>query len=110
MIDHEGSEVVVGWADHEIVWLEAALTLPKNERAAAFQDIAELTGRTFCAVRSKSYWMNERKRLARLRMDVERNRKPMAIITWSPGSGRRPKLPPSELAPLSKARLMGARA
>lgn len=110
MIDHNGDEVVVAWPEHHIVWLEAALSLPKSERHAAFQDIAEMTGRTFCAVRSKAYWMNERKRLARLRLDVERNRKPMVIITWTPGSGRRPKLPPSEIAPLSKARLMGARA
>lgn len=109
MIDRSGAEVVVAWPEHHIIWLEAALTLPKSERHAAFQDIAEMTGRTFCAVRSKAYWMNERKRLARLRADAERNR-PVLVVDVGRGPNKRPALTPSQLTPISKARLMGARA
>lgn len=50
MLDRFGKRVVVGWAEHEVLWLKAAMTLPRIERWEAFQDISDLTGRTFAAV------------------------------------------------------------
>ncbi len=46
MIDRWGNSVRVGWAAHEILWLEAAMSLPVLDRPAAYKDISELTGRS----------------------------------------------------------------
>lgn len=108
MIDHMGREIAVGWSDHHIVWIEAAMTLPKNKRTEAFQDIADMTGRSLNAVRCKAYWIEEQRQEDRLRLAAARTRR---VLVADPGRGpNRPKLPPSQLEPISKARLMGARA
>jgi hypothetical protein len=50
VIDRHGKRVYVGWAEHEVLWLEAALTLPRDQQYAAFHDIAEMRGSTFATV------------------------------------------------------------
>lgn len=50
MLDRFGKTVRVAWAEHEILWLKAAMTLPRTERWEAFQDISDMTGRTFAAI------------------------------------------------------------
>ena len=53
MKDRFGNPINVGWPEHHILWLEAAMSLPARDRAEAFQDIADLTGRSFAAVYQK---------------------------------------------------------
>lgn len=50
MKDRFGKPVLVAWAAHEILWLEAALSLPKAERIAAYVDISSMTGRSIGAI------------------------------------------------------------
>jgi len=108
MITKDGTEIIVGWSDHHIVWIEAAMTLPKNQRTAAYQDIADMTGRTLTAVRCKAYWIGEKRHNEQLRIEAARTRRVLVVDT---GRGPyKPRLAPSQLAPISKARLMGARA
>lgn len=55
MIDRFGKPIVIGWHDHELLYIYAALTLPKAERIAAYPDIAAMTGRTIRQVQSKCF-------------------------------------------------------
>lgn len=57
MIDRFGKKIVVGFAAHEILWIEAALTLPEHERLSAFQDIAGMTGRDLTTIIRKSIFV-----------------------------------------------------
>lgn len=108
MIASDGKDIPVGWSDHHIIWIEAVMTLPKNQRTAAYQDIADMTGRTLTAVRCKAYWIAEQREYLRLRLEAATARR---VLVVDRGRGpNRPKLAPSEIAPISKARLMGARA
>lgn len=50
MKDRFGHPVSVGWPAHHILWIEAAMTLPRRERLAAFDDIGEMTGRGSASV------------------------------------------------------------
>lgn len=52
MMDRFGDPIVIGWADHQLVWLEAAFSLPRADRALALNDVADLTGRSF----AQCYW------------------------------------------------------
>lgn len=63
MLDRFGNPVRVAWPHHHILWIDAALTLPRNEHTAAFEDIADLTGRSLVAIQSKAYAI-QRARLA----------------------------------------------
>lgn len=54
MKDRFGRAINVGWSDHHIVWIRAAMTLPHAERMAAFWDIGELTGRGYASVYGKA--------------------------------------------------------
>jgi ribonuclease D len=76
MIDRWGVPIYVGWADHEIIWVQAAMTLDHGERLEAYQDIASMTGRTFKAVKQKVSDMRESDRRLRAKADAEvlRNR------------------------------------
>jgi hypothetical protein len=47
------------WPAKHIIWLEAAMTLDKADRAAAHRDIAAMTGRSLKAVRQKHQQMRE---------------------------------------------------
>lgn len=62
MKDRYGFPVLVGWHDFEILWVEAALTLPKIERSAAYRDIASMSGRTFQAIQCKAQMIASQKR------------------------------------------------
>lgn len=107
MIDHAGEDILVGWPDHHLVWIEAALTLALKERLAAYQDISDLTGRTFTAVRQKGYWLAEKRQAEQARIAAATSRR---ILVVDRGRGpNRLKLAPSQLTPVSKARLMGCR-
>lgn len=95
MKDRYGNRIMVAWAPHHILWIEAALTLPTQEKLAAFQDIAEMTGRSFVAVRQRasrlSMGMDEAKRRAVVRPPV----RPVVLM-------------PSELRQLTVQELMGS--
>lgn len=43
------------WGPHELVWVEAALSLTVAGRVAAFRDIAAMTGRTLVAVEARAH-------------------------------------------------------
>ena len=63
----------IGWADHELIWLEAANTLPRAERYEALQDIASMSGRSFGAVYQQAYRMRTtQEALAKLRLNQRR--------------------------------------
>ena len=55
MFDRFGDPIRVGWAEHELLWIDAAMTLPRGERFRAFEDIASLTGRTVANIQSYAY-------------------------------------------------------
>lgn len=55
MIDRFGRRIQVGWLAWEVEYLLAAITLPKRERRAAFEDIASMTGRKFAAIQFQAH-------------------------------------------------------
>ncbi len=65
-VDRFGNKILSGWAAHEILYLKAAMELPRRERFDAFSDIAGITGRTVSAVQSKAYALHSR-----------------ALVTWA---------------------------
>lgn len=104
MIDRFGKEIRVAWADHEIIWIKAALKLDRWDRPAAYQDIAAMSGRTEFQVKRKAREVREQMKkdaeiLASLRAYPRRTLVPGPApkgrnqIAWAP----------------SKAQLMGAR-
>lgn len=54
----------VGWSAVEIIWLEAALTLPPPAFFAACDDIAEMTRRTPASVVQKALSIQRRNAVA----------------------------------------------
>jgi hypothetical protein len=98
MIDRWGNPVRVAWAAHELLWIEAALSLDVRDRMAAFTDIAELTGRP----RETVQRMAANLRSARKR-EAEALRQPVRMALPHP-------TPPSALRPPTLAQLMGGRA
>jgi hypothetical protein len=54
-LDRFGKPVRIGFAEHECLWIKAAMELPRRERLAAFNDIADMTGRSTAQIRSKAY-------------------------------------------------------
>ena len=67
MLDRWGHPIIVGWSDHQILWIEAALTLDGQERRNAFQDIAELVGRPYASVWAKAVDIERKQIQARQR-------------------------------------------
>lgn len=53
MVGYDGNEVNVGWAEHEILWVRAAIS--QGCRVEDFTDIASISGRTLGAVRDMAY-------------------------------------------------------
>lgn len=99
MIDQFGNKIRIGWAAHETLWVEAAMTLPRSERKAAFYDIAEMTGRSFCAIQSRAEKLAADERDRKIReMIAERARFTASVI------------PSSGIRPLTRAQLMRGRA
>lgn len=112
MIASDGRDIQVGWSDHHIVWIEAAMTLPRSERTDAYRDIAAMTGRTLTAVRCKAYWIGEQRHKemirakARADMAASLARRPMVVAGKL---GVSTYAPPTAIKPIPKARLMGCR-
>jgi hypothetical protein len=52
MIDRWGNTVIIGWAEHELIWVRAAIRLGQTERSEAFRDIASMTGRAERTIRA----------------------------------------------------------
>jgi hypothetical protein len=89
--------IFVGWAHHELIWVEAALTLDLAERRKAFHDIAALTTRSVDQVRGKARQLRDQKRRAAMAQ-----RTVMRLPAhWQLG--------PSQLKQPTKLQLMGCR-
>lgn len=54
-VDRFGRPIRLGFADHEILWIEAALTLWGRARREAFEDISAMTGRSYESIQAKAY-------------------------------------------------------
>lgn len=106
MFDRWGNKVIVGWAHHEIVWVEAALCLPPAQQIDAYLDIGELTGRGAQAVRRMAQHILDRRRLAESIKEAERQ----AVRDAARVRHYVPVVMPSELRRPTKAQLMGRRA
>ena len=99
MKDRFGRTIYMGWAEHELLWIEAALTLPRDERTAAFMDISEITGRTMMAIRFQAKRI--RKRDAKHAAAIAKKQRIKTPAHWTLG--------PSQLRQPSMAQLMGCR-
>lgn len=98
MISRFGQPLYLGWPEHHLEWVRAALTLDYKERQLAFRDIAEMTGRGIKAVRDRAKRIKEQDR----RQAEIANRRVMRLPrAWS--------MPPSQITPPSMSRLMGCR-
>ena len=62
MIDRWGSPIRIGWSDHQILWIRAAMTLDGHERHEAIRDIADLVGRSYASVWGKVRALREQDR------------------------------------------------
>lgn len=93
MIDRFGKPIRVGYSLTELIWIEAALSLDKIERRAAFHDIACLTGRSYKSIKDKA---------STIALAVWEQ--PVAVVMRLPVV-----LPPSTFT-LSKAALMAGKA
>ncbi len=105
MIDRHGMPVRVAFAEHELIWISAALRLDRHEHTAAFLDIASMTGRSLQSVQFKAYAMQK------ARLEASRTRKVMVPSRhmqrpkYSP-----PPLAPSQLKPITTEQRMTGRA
>lgn len=61
-VDRFGNMIQIGWWPHEVLWCEAALTLPKPDRTAALIDIAEMSGRSLGSVKHKVWDIHARQK------------------------------------------------
>lgn len=99
MIDRHGKPLYVAWSAVELIWLEAAISLPTElERMEAYRDIHLMAGRSYEAVKRKALNMLMEKEEARLRREF-------GII--SQARIRAMALPPSSLRQPTKKQLMG---
>lgn len=57
MLDRFGKSIFVGFAEHEILWIKAAMSFKPRSRARvdAFREISELTGRSVDSIRQKAH-------------------------------------------------------
>ena len=99
MIDRFGRRISVGWPEHHLEWIRAALTLDWKERQEAYRDISELTGRGIKAVRDRAKVMKDMEK----RHLLAAQRRVMRLPAWW-------SLPPSQLRKPSMAQLMAGRA
>lgn len=101
--------IYIGWTPVEMIYLQAALTLPRKEHTAAFQDIADMTHRSLSAVRTEAYRLyqivldDKAAQLAAARREAhERAQAQM--------QARMPPLAPSMLRPPTPEQLRSGRA
>lgn len=106
MIDRFGRSIYVGWAAHEIIWLQSAMTLPHGERQNAYRDIASMSGRSFIAVKAQaaSMRLNDRRLLAKADAEILRNRTVLVPAKTTKGPA-----PFCEIRQPTKAQLMAGR-
>ncbi|HCE08739.1 MAG TPA: hypothetical protein DEQ40_09100 [Oxalobacteraceae bacterium] len=105
MMDRFGRLILLGWPEHHILYVEAALTLPRHEKFAALYDIAEITGRSIKAVRMKANQLAAKK--IHDAAEAETARRILVAERYRPN---RPAVLPTELLQPTKYQLMGARA
>lgn len=98
MIDRYGNRIHVGWAEHEILWLRAAICLERQERLNAYRDISAMTGRTIESVRAQAAKIYP--------FPLSGSRTALVIC---PRPMRRPTPFVSEIKPPTKLQLMGCR-
>lgn len=101
MIDRNGYEVVVALSAHEILWVEAAMTLPLEAREDAFRDICQMSGRSYSSVHAQAY----------ARAAKRRKEQAVAFEAMRQASVKRapaPPLPPSTIIP-TREQLMAGR-
>lgn len=98
MIDRFGNALRVGWLEHEILWLEAAISLPFFQRQEAYREIAELTGRPETAVRYRAGQLKAAQERAKAVLV------PARPAVWS--AKRRAACLPTELRAPTKEQLM----
>lgn len=97
MIDRYGNRLAVGWSEVEMLWLEAALALPKNERMSAYQDIAAMSTRPALSIQRMAH------RVAMLKRDEELRRMRLAPRQVK----RADPLPPSQIVATRKQLMAG---
>lgn len=111
MKDRWGRDSTVGYSEVELIWIRAALTLPRGERAAAFRDIASMMGRNLHAVLDKSYRMRaEDAELRQRALDLAKGYGTRSIAVPNrrlPGLAQSPT--PSDFKWPPKSRLMAGR-
>lgn len=99
-VDRFGNRIYIGWADWEMEYIYAALTLSKAERIAAYPDIAAMTGRTIRQVQSKCFavtYQRQEEALKRLRQKPRQVKRAEAMVA-------------SSIRPLTPRQMMVARA
>lgn len=99
MIDRFGQKISVYWAEHELLWVRAALTLDFKERQNAYRDIAFLTTRTLDQVRRRAKYIKDQDRRQAQAATLHNVTRALAVA----------QLPPSQLRAPTMAQLMGCR-
>lgn len=88
-VDRFGKPLALAWSQTEIIWLEAAITLAtKDERMAAYRDIAGMTGRTVAAVTARARSMRDDK-VAELLRSHMKGRPITPVLVPAASIGRR---------------------
>lgn len=59
MLMSNGTDVRVGWAPHELIWIKAANSLCGQERETALRDIADMAGRGYHGVVHKARYLRK---------------------------------------------------
>lgn len=93
-LDRYGRQIYLGWSRHQELWVLAALELPTRfERWQAYNDIADMTGRTVKAVSAKACKLHQ----ARLATQQYCQRLFIEVPTRT-NMGPKNILPPSQIA------------
>ncbi len=101
-LDRYGNAIRIGFSETEIIYIKSAMSLPRAERWAAFEDIASMSCRTVQNVRAKAYALHNQ---ALAEYAARR------LGEWSVRrSHSKPVLAPSIIEPVSEARKMAGRA
>lgn len=106
MKDRWGKAIIVGWAEHEILWVKAAIKLPRDERSEAFRDIAAMTTRTELAVREKAKAIRAQQQLDAVLLAPPATRR---VLVPNRAVYRSPRLASALAWAPTKAQLMGGR-
>lgn len=121
MLDQAGKPVIVGWPEYQLLYLRAAVSLTKRDRWEAYQDIAEMVGRSFASVKRKAEMLQAEDRRESKAMLETILRKNWHSESLQDGSRRsfvstptlarqKHNMPPSTLACVSEAAKMGGTA